>query len=107
MTDDRERLEEMAVSIFPGSDPKRLGPIEWRCLALDLLRQLREREWQPIETAPKDGTLVDLWHPIFGRISDACWHRGVWNTARGDDFTEFTHWQPLPAPPNKEDEHEV
>lgn len=38
--------------------------------------------WQPIETAPRDGTVIDLWH-----------HAGV----MGDD--SFTHWMPQPEPP--------
>lgn len=33
------------------------------------------KEWQPIETAPKDGTKVDLWRPGYTkpRICDAWW----------------------------------
>lgn len=70
--------------------------------------------WQPIETAPKDGTPVDLWgvnhlhyakrgerltNVKFGTVTD--WlgnEREDWETGRGEDF-EPTHWMSLPEPP--------
>lgn len=70
--------------------------------------------WQPIETAPKDGTPIDLWgvnhlHPAktgrratnvtWGRVRD--WmgnERDDWQHGHPEDF-EPTHWMPLPAPP--------
>lgn len=70
--------------------------------------------WQPIFTAPKDGTPVDLWginHLRWDkgreRIVNVKWgpvsnwmgqERDDWQHGRGDDF-EPTHWMPLPAPP--------
>ncbi|MGJ7039197.1 hypothetical protein J2Y63_002452 [Shinella sp. BE166] len=70
--------------------------------------------WQPIETAPKDGTPIDLWgvnhlHPAktgrratnvtWGRIRD--WmgnERDDWQHGQTEDF-EPTHWMRFPAPP--------
>ena len=53
-------------------------------------------EWQPIESAPKDGTVVFFYVP-YGR------ERRV---ARADDYwsgawwlVDATHWMPLPPPP--------
>jgi len=71
--------------------------------------------WMPIETAPKDGTRVDLWYPRIGRRID-CYFRGApfncwgWDEpdpegVDGETYfvvlgsVEPTHWQPLPAPP--------
>lgn len=42
----------------------------------------KEMAWQPIETAPKDGTVVDLWlgAPFSRRNADMVWYEpwGVW-----------------------------
>lgn len=72
--------------------------------------------WQTMDTAQKDGTMVDLWGSRNGtprRFTEAKWLEiGMWGT--GDptgEFRwvfpawdmygefEFTHWRPLPSPP--------
>ena len=71
-------------------------------------------QWRPIKTAPKDGTLVDIWgvnhlsydkhssrkvNVKFGPVQD--WmgrKRDDWQHGRGEDY-EPTHWMPIPAPP--------
>ena len=82
--------------------------------------------WHPIETAPKDGTRIDVWvlHtyldypkswlvPSSGhRVADAWWEVGQWvETGQYDDtdplegeshhgwVASVTHWMPLPEPP--------
>ena len=68
-----------------------------------------EMEWQPIETAPRDGTYVLLYWPrgdgihetvveghfYTARDGDEFW----WAVSRLEDRTDPTHWLPLPAPP--------
>ena len=71
-------------------------------------------EWQPISTAPMDGTPVDLWgatRPRYAnsRITDCCFmkskwvhHREIYDEETLDDMAEVynvTHWMPLPTPP--------
>lgn len=52
--------------------------------------------WQPIETAPKDGTPILLATPK-GRIADGNWHQkyGVWSWPYV--MVEPTRWMPLPS----------
>jgi hypothetical protein len=76
-------------------------------------------EWQPIETAPKDGTRVILgfFRPnvfetldqkpqagivlgryVRGDVPPLC--ASAWQTESGQGFQwEPTHWMPLPEPP--------
>lgn len=72
--------------------------------------------WQPIETAPKDGTkivlLCDLWQgrtPIVahwdenGATYEGPMGRFTWHTSMdGDTVAERvpTHWLPIPEPPS-------
>ena len=71
-------------------------------------------QWHHMETAPRDGTPVDLWvinhlsydkhssrmvNVKFGPVQD--WmgiERDDWQHGRGEDC-EPTHWMPIPAPP--------
>jgi hypothetical protein len=71
--------------------------------------------WQPIDTAPKDGTAI-LAHLVYrdGCEHDAMtirWHEpwqqwvmsgctiGIQNNATDEDNLDPTHWMPLPEPP--------
>lgn len=77
---------------------------------------MTNQDWQPIETAPRDGTRVLLWacdpcypkgKPLVGYFENNKWHLS------GHEFTECwinnfdeyfnpTHWMPLPEPPKEE-----
>ncbi len=73
---------------------------------------LKAREgWQPIESAPKDGTSVLGFFPVlvgYTARQDVVpmhwsgWGGGIWaNSTSGHNIDNApTHWQPLPAPPN-------
>ena len=74
-------------------------------------------EWQPIKTAPKDGTrvlaVVRGWQVCVGRwdgdqwmyldaddfFSDKTWHQYCAERAEAGAEWEPTHWMPLPATP--------
>lgn len=68
--------------------------------------------WQPIETAPKDGTVILVAVFLFGPdVSSAKWNGAYWDMRFMDDYVgpydsqyerEFglpAHWMPLPPPP--------
>lgn len=77
--------------------------------------------WQPIETAPKDGSKVDVWvtPPArslstggYGRVSDCWFSRGSWwfydETKYASDpancrseVWNVTHWMPRPPAPSQ------
>ncbi len=66
-------------------------------------------EWQPIETAPRDGThVIVAYDEIVGeaRFDDEggphagwYWTDQHWTDAVGGEAFYPTHWQPLPEPP--------
>lgn len=72
--------------------------------------------WQPIETAPRDGTIIDVWlgdcdepDRQFYCTGDTRrspgwqWENGKFRPATGGlglpVFWQPTHWMPLPGPP--------
>ena len=70
-------------------------------------------QWQPIETAPKDGTPVIVYPPLWRdvTISMACfdmdrgavYSRPFWRHLDADSAmsrdNQPTHWMPMPEPP--------
>jgi hypothetical protein len=73
-------------------------------------------EWQPIETAPKDGTKMLGWapHKLINdpkfRVVTMWWKDTKWrgvgapafdwcSTESGSLIGDPTHWMPLPEPP--------
>ncbi len=76
---------------------------------------LASQEWQPIETAPKDGTKIDVLLWGWGRLSDIAWEElegfgppypeetwcdgfgnPCWTPMEGPK--SITHWRPINAP---------
>ena len=63
-------------------------------------------EWQPIETAPKDGSDVLVWWPDWMaqpiRVAHYEQRHDIWLTGRDSAAQPPTHWMPLPAAPGEE-----
>jgi len=65
-----------------------------------------EREWMPIEAAPRDGTKFLIWCPK-SKLSLMRFNSPIesetWSiTGRSWIVPEPTHWRPLPTPPEQE-----
>lgn len=62
------------------------------------------QQWKPIESAPKDGSRVLIWHPDYCAPITAQWY-GSEGWKMDSDVSPFwqqpTHWMPLPAEPSK------
>lgn len=74
-------------------------------------------EWRDISTAPKDGTVIDVWvNDPDGphRQTNVFWDDGYWVLRRnrwssveaffdenGVPKIKITHWRPLPPPPSE------
>ncbi len=65
-------------------------------------------DWQPIETAPKDGDDILVWGPGLCCLVVGWDDSGdldfPWATLDGPKYFDkaFTHWMPLPRPPENE-----
>jgi hypothetical protein len=66
-------------------------------------------DWQPIKTAPKDGTTILVFRPeatgqyiplVGSDYFDPTYNGGRWMRSNPD--TRPTHWMPLPEPPGAE-----
>ena len=61
-------------------------------------------QWRDIETAPKDGGRVLLWHKLWSAPHSGQYYGSHW--AHDYNFGPWkyqpTHWQPLPTPPAAE-----
>lgn len=82
-----------------------MRPDDFRALlreAADALEAARKDGWQPIETAPKDGSEIILFDPDYFQRSG---FEGRYSAPRGNWLSSYdspvnpTHWRPLPAPP--------
>jgi len=75
----------------------------------DFLAALAEygqaREWQPIETAPKDGTRIIVANDVYGSVwCDVAWRKMIrvpdrWESLIGAVPFRPTHWMPKPDAP--------
>lgn len=80
----------------------------------------QSEEWQSIETAPRDGSIFDVWlgdaehadlnfycTPGTLRSCNWYWKDGKFRPALGlhtiPTFIVPTHWRPLPSPPSKQE----
>lgn len=59
------------------------------------------QQWQPIETAPKNGTRILTYSPkdneYCWKIEINKWKHSAWQAS--PSMCQPTHWMPLPAPP--------
>ncbi len=80
--------------------------------AYDRIKELEAElgGWCPIDTAPKDGTRIDVWAKFeksgWRRQPDAYWNEKIGNWQLGQYNAEdymvtpiVTHWMPLPSAP--------
>ena len=65
-------------------------------------------DWQPIETAPKDGTAVLGYHSgkmttVYFEFWGGPWKLVAPGSCAEEDDWEPTHWMPLPSPPQEKE----
>lgn len=60
-------------------------------------------DWQPIETAPRDGTIILAYdpacHPDVYTVRFEHEHWAIADAEAFSTLTNPTHWMPLPSPP--------
>lgn len=85
----------------------------WQAVADAVVAEYEARRLRPIDTAPKDGTEIDLWS-VNGRWPECKWDNTRlewvhWSLGGFDVMCwcvlgeQVTHWTPIPAPPKEAD----
>lgn len=110
-------LEAAKKAFYEGDPTDKRGQIRAALLAAAAARPAQDG-WQPIETAPKDGTPVLLWIEFFCAsggpmegvrpMMATCWNHGDGWYGGPSQVPGFspTHWRPLPAPPQQSEDDE-
>jgi len=72
---------------------------------------MNNNQWQPIETAPKDGTWILVYKSFYLYGSDDSewyvdkyivrWDNECWNISMDDIIVSPTHWMSLPKSPTQ------
>ncbi len=80
---------------------------------LQSIAALGAENWQPIETAPRDGDVILVFCPRVGvteaqyehQAVEPFWNYDVWDIKFQEEHRcDPTHWRPLPSPPTTGDE---
>lgn len=69
----------------------------WYDQARGLKRDKAAETWQPIETAPKDGTSILVW--AHNQSWEVRWDKYEWRDPGGDHIGDPTHWRTMPEGP--------
>lgn len=102
MSDVVETLKEEIASHceYLGGDAKHSHTLKVLRCALAEIERLREQvpEWKPIESAPLDGSIIDLWHKDGCIVSEEWWDEddNCFCCLLGLDA--FTHWRKVMTP---------
>jgi hypothetical protein len=93
MTLPLSEIDEWLVANSDSDDPQIV-------MAVQIVRELlATQEWQPIATAPRDGTgIIGNYGPNFVALME--WSKKSKTWTDGSFFYQPTHWRPLPAPPS-------
>jgi hypothetical protein len=98
-----EAAVRRALEIDPSLDGERTAD-----LLCEAFAAFQDAFWQPIATAPRDGTVIDLWFAGDAwncRMPGFVWRPGMnfWHNETThqsyNDGPGITHWRPLPAGP--------
>lgn len=99
----KERIEQSKQRKIADFANYVMGNIKKNAGLLEQLIDALDNQWQPIETAPRDGTRFLVY--FSSGLIDKCWSfkdllffdRGQNDTVQNIGYTP-THWQPLPQP---------
>lgn len=96
-----ERLVKRCNEMDITEQQNYLGDAILPTLAAEELAEIRKRiEWQPIETAPKDGSSIIAHGKRFNKM--ICWWNGKsWRIVYSNILLKPTHWLPIPGPPKE------